>query len=142
MQEEVMRAVVYGTASERNHDYLRRLGAHPIAYGDGLAERVRAQLDGPVDAVADFAGGTLRSTLAMLDPDGVHVSIADSSAPDEGGRYIWVRPDGAETARPGALADQGRPHVDVARTSPLERVADAFRASAEGHTRGKLVIVP
>lgn len=135
-------ARVIGTASERNHDYLRGLGAHPIAYGDGLADRVRAHLDGPVDAVADFAGGTLRATMDMLDPDGVHVSIADSSASDQGGRYIWVRPDGAETARLGALADQGRLHVEVAQTFPLERVADAFRASAEGHTRGKLVIVP
>ena len=29
-------ATVIGTASERNHDYLRGLGAIPVAYGNGL----------------------------------------------------------------------------------------------------------
>ncbi|PZF97947.1 NADP-dependent oxidoreductase [Micromonospora deserti] len=29
-------ATVIGTASEHNHDYLRSLGAIPVAYGDGL----------------------------------------------------------------------------------------------------------
>lgn len=135
-------ARVIGTASERNHDYLRGLGAHPITYGEGLADRVRALVDGPVDAVADFAGGMMRDTIDVLEPDGVHVSVADSSAAAHGGRYIWVRPDGAETARLAALADEGRLHVEVAEAFPLDRVADAFRASASGHTRGKLVIVP
>ncbi|WP_193597784.1 NADP-dependent oxidoreductase [Microbacterium sp. YJN-G] len=135
-------ARVIGTASERNHDYLRGLGAHPITYGEGLADRVRALVDGPVDAVADFAGGMMRDTIDVLEPDGVHVSVADSSAAAHGGRYIWVRPDGAETARLASLADEGRLHVEVAEAFPLDRVADAFRASASGHTRGKLVIVP
>lgn len=31
---------VIGTASEANHDHLRRLGAIPLGYGDGLAARV------------------------------------------------------------------------------------------------------
>ena len=34
-------ARVIGTASERNHHYLRGLGAEPITYGEGLADRVR-----------------------------------------------------------------------------------------------------
>jgi NADPH:quinone reductase-like Zn-dependent oxidoreductase len=33
-------ADVIATASEKNHDFLRSLGAHPIAYGEGLADRV------------------------------------------------------------------------------------------------------
>ncbi|NEE20486.1 NADP-dependent oxidoreductase, partial [Streptomyces sp. SID7499] len=33
-------ATVIGTASPANHDYLRVLGAVPVAYGDGLVERV------------------------------------------------------------------------------------------------------
>jgi NADPH:quinone reductase-like Zn-dependent oxidoreductase len=35
-------ARVIGTASPANHDYLRSLGAEPVAYGDGLTRRVRA----------------------------------------------------------------------------------------------------
>ncbi|MFD5224400.1 NADP-dependent oxidoreductase [Microbacterium sp. NPDC058342] len=135
-------ARVIGTASEHNHDYLRSLGAHPVTYGDGLADRVHALADGPVDAVADFAGGVLPVTLEVLAPDGVHVSVADSSVTEHGGRHIWVRPDGAETERLARLADEGGLRVEVAETFPLERTADAFRASRRGHTRGKLVIIP
>ena len=39
-------ASVIGTASESNHDYLRSLGVQPVAYGDGLADRVRALAPG------------------------------------------------------------------------------------------------
>jgi NADPH:quinone reductase-like Zn-dependent oxidoreductase len=51
-------AKVIASASEANHDYLRELGATPVLYGQGLAERVRAAAGGPVDAVLDVAGKT------------------------------------------------------------------------------------
>ena len=49
-------ATVIGTASERNHDFLRSLGAEPTTYGTGLVERVRALAPAGVDAVFDCAG--------------------------------------------------------------------------------------
>lgn len=133
---------VIATASERNHDYVRSLGGEPTTYGEGLAERVREIAGGPVDAVADFVGGMLEVTLDVLADGGTHVSIADPSVTQHGGRHIWVRPDGTQTARLAELVGQGRLQVEVAETFPLDRVADAFRASQSGHTRGKLVIVP
>lgn len=135
-------ARVIGTASEVNHDFLRSLGAEPTTYGDGLAELVRALAGGQVDAVADFAGDVLTVTLDVLSPDGVHASIADATVRDHGGRYIWVRPDGSETARLAAMADAGTLRIDIAGTYGLDEVPDAFRASSTGHTRGKLVIIP
>ena len=51
-------AKVIASASEANHDYLRELGATPVLYGEGVAERVRAAAGGPVDAVFDVAGKT------------------------------------------------------------------------------------
>ncbi|PYD02412.1 NADP-dependent oxidoreductase [Microbacterium esteraromaticum] len=135
-------AKVIATASERNHDYVRGLGGEPTTYGDRLAERVRGIAGGPVDAVADFVGGMLEVTLAVLSDSGVHVSIADPSVVEHGGRNIWVRPDGTQTGRLAELADDGRLRVEIAETFALDRVADAFRASQSGHTRGKLVIVP
>jgi NADPH:quinone reductase-like Zn-dependent oxidoreductase len=57
VQLAVARGVrVIGTASERNHDYLRSIGALPITYGDGLAERVRSVAPDGVDAVLDASG--------------------------------------------------------------------------------------
>ncbi|MEV7633135.1 NADP-dependent oxidoreductase [Microbacterium sp. NPDC089318] len=135
-------AKVIATASERNHDYVRSLGGEPTTYGDGLAERVREIAGGPVDAVADFVGGVLDVTLAVLSDGGSHVSITDHSVIEHGGRNIWVRPDGTQTARLAELADEGRLKVEIAERFPLDRVADAFRSSQTGHTRGKIVIVP
>src|SRR4029434_2869190 len=51
-------AKVIASASEANHDYLREIGATPVLYGEGVAERVRAAAGGPVDAVFDVAGQT------------------------------------------------------------------------------------
>ncbi|KHS51598.1 NADP-dependent oxidoreductase [Brevibacterium linens] len=135
-------ASVIGTASEANHEYLRGLGAEPVTYGDGLVERVLEAADGKVDGVADFVGGVLDDTLAVLTEGGPHASVADPSVAEHGGRYIWVRPDGSETARLGLLVDEGKLTVDVAGTYGLDDVPQAFKDSATGHVRGKLVIVP
>lgn len=48
-------AVVVGTASEGNHDYLRSLGAIPTTYGPGLLARVRALTDAPITSAVDVA---------------------------------------------------------------------------------------
>jgi NADPH:quinone reductase-like Zn-dependent oxidoreductase len=133
---------VIGTASEKNHDYLRGLGAEPVAYGDGLAERVRELAPGGVTAVADFAGGQLDTTLAVLAEGGRHVSVADPTVDEHGGQWIWVRPNGAKLAELARLADRGALAVEVAGTFPLEETGAAFDASRGGHTRGKLVITP
>ncbi|MEV8218379.1 NADP-dependent oxidoreductase [Microbacterium sp. NPDC077391] len=135
-------AKIIGTASERNHDYIRSLGGEPTTYGEGLAERVRGLAGGPVDAVADFVGGQLDVTLDVLGEGGAHASTADPSVMQHGGRYIWVRPDGTQTDRLADLAQEGHLRVEISETFPLDRVADAFRANQSGHTRGKLVIVP
>jgi NADPH:quinone reductase-like Zn-dependent oxidoreductase len=135
-------ARVIGTASEANHDFLRSLGAEPVAYGDGVVDRIRALAPEGVDAVADFVGGQLETSLAVLADGGRQASIADPGVIEHGGRWIWVRPDGAESARLAALADEGTLTVEVAQTFGLDGVAEAFALSQAGHVRGKLIIVP
>ena len=135
-------ARVIGTASERNHDYLRELGAEPVVYGDGLADRVREIAPGGVDVVLDFAGGSsLDSTNDLLREGGVVTSIADPRAASEfGGNYIWVRPDAAQLAELARLAADGSLRVEVAETFPLDDAAAAYARLEEGHTRGKIVV--
>ncbi len=135
-------ARVIGTASPANHDFLRGLGAEPVAHGEGLADRVRALAPEGVDAVADFVGGQLETTLAVLRDGGRHASVAQASVAEHGGSWVWVRPDGAALSQLTELADAGRLTVEVAGAYGLDEVADAFRASQTGRTRGKLVIVP
>ncbi|MFF1357077.1 NADP-dependent oxidoreductase [Streptomyces sp. NPDC058297] len=134
-------ARVIGTASERNHDFLRELGAEPVTYGEGLAERVRALAPEGVDAVFDTVGGeALKVSADLLAPGGRIASIADASVVDLGGRYVFVRPDAADLTRLADLAEQDVVTVHVDETFPLERTADAQRLSAEGRTRGKIVV--
>ncbi|WP_028810313.1 NADP-dependent oxidoreductase [Streptomyces flavidovirens] len=132
---------VIGTASERNHAYLRSLGATPVAYGEGLADRVKALAPEGVDAVLDLVGGdALQLSPALLAPRGRLASIADGSVLGLGGSYVFVRPDAADLAALTELAERGALRVDVAAVFPLEKAADALRLSMEGHTRGKIAI--
>ena len=135
-------ARVLGTASEGNHARLRELGAEPVTYGEGLADRVRDLAPGGVTAVADFVGGQLETTLAVLATGGRHASVADPSVEDHGGAWIWVRPDGTKLAELAELCDRAGLTVDVAGTFALDEVSAAFDLSRAGDTHGKLVIVP
>ncbi|QMU71272.1 NADP-dependent oxidoreductase [Streptacidiphilus sp. P02-A3a] len=135
-------ARVIGTASEHNHAFVRALGAEPVGYHDGLAERVRALAPDGVSAVADLVGGQWPVTSAVLAPGGRHASIVDSSVEQHGGHWIWVGPNGAKLAELAAAVDRGVLTIEVAQTFPLDKVGEAFDASRTGHTRGKLVIVP
>jgi NADPH:quinone reductase len=49
-------ATVVATASRVKHDLLRELGAIPVVYGPGLADRVRAVAPEGVHAAADLVG--------------------------------------------------------------------------------------
>ena len=133
-------ARVLATASESNHDLLRALGAEPLVYGDGLAERVRALAPDGVHVVADFAGGVREVTTAVLAPGGRHASIADSSVIEVGGSWMWVRPDAADLAHLAGLVDAGDLAIRVAHSFDLADVADAIRLSQGGHAPGKIVL--
>ncbi|WP_030391523.1 NADP-dependent oxidoreductase [Kitasatospora purpeofusca] len=135
-------ARVIGTAGERNHDYLRELGAEPVRYGEGLAERIRALAPEGVDAALDLVGGDAVEVSAGLVADPARIaSVADFGVKALGGRYVWVRPDAAGLAELAALADEGRLTVTVASTFPLAQAASAQALSAEGRTRGKIVLL-
>ncbi|MCM3303186.1 NADP-dependent oxidoreductase [Streptomyces pseudogriseolus] len=134
-------ARVIGTASARNHDFVRGLGAEPVAYGEGLAERVRGLAPEGVDAVFDTVGGdALKASANLVVPEGRLASIVDPAVTDYGGAYWFVRPDPTDLRKLSDLADQGVLTIHVEETYPLDRTADAHRRSEEGHVRGKIAI--
>ncbi|MDT9696250.1 NADP-dependent oxidoreductase [Streptomyces sp. P17] len=134
-------ARVIGTASAKNHDFVRGLGGEPVEYGEGLVERVRGLAPEGVDAVLDTVGGqALQASANVLSPEGRLVSIADPEVFGYGGRYYFVRPDAEDLLRLTELAEGGAVSVHVSETFPLERAADAYRLNEEGRTRGKIVV--
>lgn len=134
-------AQVIGTASPDNHDYLRKLGAEPVSYGEGLADRVRRISPGGVSVALDLVGGeALEVTPGLLTPTGRWASIVDPSVTERGGRYVFVRPDATDLSALASLADDGRLTVTVAQTFPLAEAGEAQRLSASGHTRGKIIV--
>ncbi|MGW7247447.1 NADP-dependent oxidoreductase [Streptomyces decoyicus] len=134
-------ARVIGTASERNHEFLRSLGAEPVTYGDGLADRVRALAPEGVDAAVDFVGGgVVEVSQELLKDRGRVASIADGEVKSKGGHMVWVRPDTDDLTALGALADAGKLTVPVEVILPLREAAEAFRRSMAGRTRGKIVL--
>ncbi|MFI2236369.1 NADP-dependent oxidoreductase [Streptomyces chrestomyceticus] len=134
-------ARVIGTASERNHDFLRSLGAEPVTYGDGLAGRVRELAPDGVDAAVDFVGnGVIDVSQELLRDTSRVASIADNDVLEKGGHMVWVRPDSAGLAALGDLTDAGKVTVHVDTVLPLSQAAEAFRRSQEGRTRGKIVL--
>jgi len=137
-------ARVVGTAGPANHEFLRSLGAEPVAYGEGLVAAARAVAPDGFDVVLDYVGGAaLDVTPDLLRPGGSVVSIADGRAASEfGGQYVWVRPDRDDLAELAGLVADGRLRVHLSAVYDLEHAVDAYRALESGHTRGKIVVTP
>ncbi|MEV6790749.1 NADP-dependent oxidoreductase [Streptomyces sp. NPDC051320] len=135
-------ARVLGTASEGTFDFLRQLGAEPVAYGPGLADRVRALAPGGVTAATDLFGTeTAETALALGVPPERISTIAAGPNPPGGARAT-----GGADARPGDMQRitdailAGRITVPIAATFPIERVRDAVTLQAGRHTHGKIVL--
>ena len=135
-------ATVIGTASERNHGYLESLGAIPVSYGPGLADRVRAAAPGGVDAVLDAIGGeALDVSVALLGRTERIVTIADWSAEARlGVRRIGTQRSVAKLDDLTRLYQAGALTIPVWQAYPLDRAADAHREVETGHVRGKVAL--
>ena len=146
-------ATVVGTASPARHDLLRDFGAIPVAYGEGLAERVRAAAPQGVTAALDLVGTdeAIDVSIALVADRKRIATIAAFRRGLELGIKVL---GGAPGADPGTaireaarlelarLAGQGRLRVLVDRSFPLENAADAHRLSMAGHVSGKIALIP
>jgi NADPH:quinone reductase-like Zn-dependent oxidoreductase len=138
-------ARVIASASEANHPYLQEIGATPVLYGDGVADRVREAAGAPVDAVFDVAGKTPIGDLISLAPAPSKVlTIANFAAGEAGARVTGGGADSEPVQALAAIAEllaDNRLVIKV-QTFPFDRAAEAYRISQDGHVRGKLVLVP
>lgn len=136
-------ATVIGTASAPNHDLLRALGVVPVAYGEGLADRVRAA--GDVTVVYDCHGRDALDAGVTLGvaPERM-VAIAAYDAIEELGVLNVER--AARTPenllRLGERIVAGEIVFPIAQTFPLDGIVAAFEALESSHEPGKIVVIP
>ncbi|HEX4060311.1 MAG TPA: NADP-dependent oxidoreductase [Streptosporangiaceae bacterium] len=138
-------ATVIGLASPRQHEWLTAHGVVPVTYGDGVADRIR-EAAGQVDAFIDTVGaGYVDLALELGVKPGRVDTIVNFDAVAAHGVKAEGNIAGASAATLAELAGlivAGRLELPVAATFPLAQVRDAFRLLADGHTRGKIVLLP
>ncbi|MFL6118555.1 NADP-dependent oxidoreductase [Actinophytocola sp.] len=132
-------ARVIGTGSASSAEFLRDLGAEPVAYGDGLADRVRALAPGGVTAAIDLHGTeTVHTARELGVPDGRVCTIA--------AQVDGVSGANGANAAVGALEEiahlvaAGRLRVPIAASFPVEQIRHAAELQAGRHVHGKVVI--
>jgi NADPH:quinone reductase-like Zn-dependent oxidoreductase len=146
-------ARVIGTTNPRNDDLLRGLGVEPVAYGEGLLDRVKALAPHGVDVALDLVGTdeAMDVSLALVADRSRIATIANfDRGPREGVRLLGNGPgaDPGTEIRDGAraelarLAAEGSLRVFVDSTYPLDDAASAHRQVLTGHTTGKLILLP
>ncbi len=136
-------ATVIGIAGPANHDWLAAHGVRPVAYGEGLADRLRGtRIDAFIDA---HGGGYVKLAVELGVPRDRINTIIDFAAAQEYG----VKREGAQEeknakviAELATLVASGELEAPIAATFPLADVRHAFALVERGHTRGKIVLLP
>jgi NADPH:quinone reductase len=151
-QAVLLGARVVGTAGERHFDVVRRYGGEPVAYGDGLEERVRDVAPEGVAAALDCVGTDEATQVSLsLVPDRrrlVTIGLPAERAAEAGIRRVAGNyPDSAEyrnTVRAHliGLAGEGRLEVPMAGTYPLRDALVAAEVLRGQHPGGKLALLP
>jgi NADPH:quinone reductase-like Zn-dependent oxidoreductase len=137
-------ATVIGLASAANHDWLTSRGVIPLAYGDGVADRIRDASHGRVDAFIDtFGGGYVDLAIDLgVRPERIN-TIADYPASEKHGVSFGGDAGTAEVlADLAARIDKGELEIPIAKVYPLAEVRDAYRDLARRRTHGKIVLRP
>jgi len=140
------KARILGIAGPGNADWLRSHGVLPIAYGDGLAARLRDAAPDGIDAFIDLFGPDYLQLAVDLGvaPERIETIISFQKAGEIGA----LTEGSMDASTPEVLAEvadlvvTGAVDFDVAATFPLDQVADAFAVLEQRHTHGKIVLLP
>ncbi len=137
-------AYVIGTASARNHDLLRDLGAdETIDYNSVRFEEVVHDVDLVLDAIG---GDTQARSWQVLKKDGILVSIVSPPSQEEaearGVRqaYVFMQPRLQWLQEMAKLVDAGQLRCVAETVLPLADARRAHELSQSGHARGKIVL--
>ena len=150
-QAAMLGARAVGTASRGGFASVSRFGGLPVAYGDGLEQRVREVAPDGVGAALDCVGTdeAVDVSLALVaDRDRIVTIAAAERARVDGFTAIGGAMPASEAYRDSVrarlvqLAGEGRLVVPVARTFALADAVEATELLMGGHPGGKLVLEP
>jgi enoyl reductase len=149
-------ATVIATASPARHDQLRELGATPVAYGDGLLERVREAAPDGVTVALDCAGtdeaievslelvaDRERIATIVRGPDaesfGIRAFSGGSPVPLTEQELAWRAEALGATVE---LLAAGDFTIELGPELPLAEAAQAHELMESGAATGKIVLIP
>jgi NADPH:quinone reductase-like Zn-dependent oxidoreductase len=137
-------AHVIGTASAKNRDFLRELGATEIVdYQTTRFEDIARDMDVVFDTVG---GDTQERSWKVLKKGGILVSIVSPPPEEEAATYgvragyVFVQPNAGQLGEIGRLVDFGEIKPFVETVLPLSEARQAQERNRMGHTRGKIVL--
>jgi NADPH:quinone reductase-like Zn-dependent oxidoreductase len=137
-------AYVIGTASGKNEQFLKSIGADEfIDYKNQRFEDVAGNLDVVLDTIG---GDTFERSWRMLKPGGFLVSTVASIPEGDPEKYgvraktLMTRSDGEELAQIANVIDEQQVKPVVTTVLPLSEAQKAHEMSESRHTRGKIVL--
>lgn len=139
-------AKVIAVASEKNHDYMKELGADvTIDYNsENLAEMVSEAAEGKVDFLYHCSrGDSLDKTKDLIKENGTLISITNSSPDvrdDINFQYVFVEPHAPQLDQLAKLADMDELKLPVFKTYSLDEAGQALKDVESLHAQGKRVI--
>ena len=130
---------VVATASERNQDYIKSLGAKPVVYGPGLVDRIKALHPEPFDASIDMVGTdeATQTSLAVVKPTGNIGSIAGKPVSSSRVQAIWTKRDPRKIKHVVDGISAGKFQWQLDKIFPFEEVREAYTYVLNGHSKGK-----
>jgi NADPH:quinone reductase-like Zn-dependent oxidoreductase len=132
---------VISAVGEHDDALARELGATPVRYGPGVADRVRAL--GAVDAVFDAAGkGVLADAITLAGGPKRVITLSDPAAADFGVTLSQPTPDRAPGAVDDAMAlfARGRLRLRARQTRPVRQAAEAHRQLEAGSVHERIIL--
>lgn len=139
-------ATVIGIASEKNAEYLKSLGAIPVAYGEGVEQRIAQAVDAPITKFLDCFGGEYVKIAFGLGLKGNAIGTLVPSPPAiiKGAQFTGPRhSEYADFEKLASFVASGKVKLYIDQEYPftIEAVREAYQSLESGHTRGKKVVV-
>lgn len=134
---------VVATASAANQDYIRKLGAIAVTYGEGLVERLKAVHPTPFDVSIDMIGSeeATQTSLVVVKVGGFMGSIAGRKLSSNKIQPVWVKRNTKNLQHVVDGIAEGRFTWTVSREYAFKDAQQAYSDILEGHTKGKSVLV-